>query len=103
MHDATKPIEVRVDPDMLEIIPTYLNSMRRAEKNMRQALKSGDYDTIMRKGHQMKGEGSAFGFDEISVIGKRLQHAAGEKDSDSLSKDLAKFGDYLARVVVRGV
>lgn len=98
MKRPLEPIRIRIDADLFEIIPAYLDTLNRSTADMKKALAHGDHGVIMRIGHQMKGEGAAFGLDEISVIGKRLQSAAETGDTHAMHADLDVLDDYLARL-----
>lgn len=94
------PIEIRIEADMLEIIPAYLDTLHRNAAEMRRALEHGDMGVIQNRGHQMKGEGAAFGFHEVSAIGKRLENAAETGATASIRLELDALDDYLSRLSV---
>ncbi len=92
---------VRVDPEFREIVPRYLEMMAGNLVEMREALDKGDFDTLINKGHQMKGEGRAFGFAPISEQGAQIQQAALEQNALIIRQTLAELGDYLKRLELR--
>jgi len=48
-----------------------------------EALSQGDLSILEHMGHQMKGNGTTFGFPEITNIGESLEAAAQKGDSHS--------------------
>jgi len=93
-------IVVRVDEDLLELVPGYLENQRRAVIKMDQALQDGDYEPIRVLGHGMKGAGAGYGFDAISDIGRRLEAAATARDNGEIAVLIKELAEYLARVEV---
>jgi len=66
-----------------EAITKYLERRRSDINNCRQALESGNLKVCETVGHQLKGNGSMFGFPEISDIGKSLEDAAKEHNNEA--------------------
>jgi len=48
----------------------------------------------------MKGSGAGYGFDTISEIGKSVEQAAKEKNSEEIQKQVKALSAYLDRVEV---
>jgi CheY-like chemotaxis protein/HPt (histidine-containing phosphotransfer) domain-containing protein len=110
---AEKPLEKRepredrivlqVSRDLEDLVPSFLESRGREISDMRNALLRGDFDTIRRHGHTMRGSGGGFGFDEISVIGEALETAAAASNVPVIQKRLEELSTYLQRVEVEFV
>ncbi|AZZ37503.1 hypothetical protein CIK05_12095 [Bdellovibrio sp. qaytius] len=64
-----------------EAINKYLERRRSDIMNCRRALESGNLAVCETVGHQLKGNGSMFGFPEISTVGKSLETAAKAHDN----------------------
>lgn len=96
MEDGS--IVVRVDEDLVELIPQYLNNRRKDIEAMSRALGDDDYEAIRVLGHTMKGSGGGFGFDQISHIGSGLEEAARGQDAARIRQWLDKLQDFLNRV-----
>jgi HPt (histidine-containing phosphotransfer) domain-containing protein len=62
------------------------------------ALKELDFTKVADLGHQMKGNGTNFGFPLISEIGADLETAAKQNDSETISDRLNKLQDFLKTV-----
>jgi len=88
-----------VDPDLVDLLPGYLRRRRRDERALREALHAGDFETVRRIGHNLKGSGGAYGLPEVSAIGRELEGAGrGRDDSEAArwTRRLAGLLDQLA-------
>ena len=93
-------IIIHADIDLEDLIPGFLDNQLRDATRMVELLDSGDYLTIQRMGHSMKGSGGGYGFDEITAIGMRIESAAGEEDAAEIRRQVEALRDYLKRVEV---
>ncbi len=101
MDEAVRnKIMVKVDPDLAEIIPGFLENRRTDIRQIQAALKQRDYEGIKRLGHIMKGAGGGYGFDVITEIGAGLEEKAEKKDEDSIRKGIDRLALYLDQVEV---
>ena len=58
-------------------------------------LDSDSLDAIRIFGHNIKGSGGMYGFDEVTNIGLQIENAAKESDLDSIKLSLSELGDFL--------
>ena len=93
-------ITVHVDPDLEDLIPTYLERRRRELDTLRADLEGADYETIRVTGHSLKGSGGGYGFQTLTEIGAEIESAAKTQDASAISAQLERLADYLARVDV---
>ncbi len=91
---------VRIDSELEELIPNYIENRHKDIKNMTEALAKGDFETVRLLGHSMKGSGASYGFAEISVIGKKLEEAAKAKDQAGIPALIQELGDYVNNLEV---
>jgi HPt (histidine-containing phosphotransfer) domain-containing protein len=98
-HDGR--IVVRVEEDLLDLIPGFLENRSEDIRAMREALERADYVLIRRRAHDMKGAGGGYGFDGVSRIGAGMEQAALNRDAAGVARGLDELADYLARVVVQ--
>jgi len=89
---------VHVAPEMSELIPFLMDAMQKDLALMNKALAQKDFATVRRFGHSHKGFGSTYGFEYISVIGRKIQSAADARDAAELTQLLTALGNYLERV-----
>lgn len=80
------------------LLPKFIGHRRRDSDDIRAALERGDYQTISRLGHNMRGNGASYGFPDLGALGERLETAAHQKNEDEVRKQLASLDDWIARV-----
>lgn len=95
-----KKIVVKVDPEIADLIPGFLNNRKKDIKDMESCLEAGNFEQIERLGHSMKGSGAGYGFEGISEIGKSIEIAGREKDMENIKKGIEYLKDYLDRVEI---
>jgi PAS domain S-box-containing protein len=89
---------VHVAPEMSELIPFLMDAMQKDLELMGKALAQKDYPTLRRFGHSHKGFGSTYGFEYISMVGRKIQTASEARDAEKLADLLLALGNYLERV-----
>src|SRR6056297_1978726 len=99
-QENEKKIEVSIDKDLADLIPTYLENRRKDIANIRAALEQGDYETVRVLGHDMKGSGGGYGFEEITEFGRSIEQTAKNQDPESIQKQVADLLEYLDQVHV---
>jgi len=107
IHDFTKslrpppaPPQVRPDAGLQHLIPQFLEDMRGYDREMRAALDRGDFDTIHRLGHGIKGCGGSYGFPELSECGRLIEEGAKKKDAGEIRRRLDEFSNYVQDVEI---
>jgi HPt (histidine-containing phosphotransfer) domain-containing protein len=93
-------IVVRVDTDLRELIPGFLNNRRNDVTALLAALEQGDFETVRAMGHRLKGDGGGYGFDAISEIGRDLEQAAKDRSQKEIKRRVGELAAYLDRVEV---
>jgi len=93
-------IVVQVDTELEDLIPGFLENRRKDVKTLEQALGKGDYETIRKLGHTLKGAGGGYGFGTITDIGRSLENAAKEKNDEEIRKWVGELFNYLQNVEV---
>lgn len=95
-----KKIVIHADIDLEDLIPGFLENMRKDIVEIGSLLSSNDYETIQRLGHSMKGAGGGYGFDEITDIGMHIEQAAKEKSTADIRVQMKELSSYLDCVEV---
>ena len=98
MSDET--YSVTVQKDLEDLVPTFLANRAKEVVALREALAKGDMEQLRQLGHRMKGVGTSYGFEKVSVLGKQLEDNAKAMDQAALEACLADYADYLAKVKV---
>ena len=93
-------IVVHADPKFADLVPGFLQNRRNDVRTILGALDRGDFETVERLGHGMKGAGGSWGFQGISDIGADLEQAALKVDADASRKWVGQLSLYLDRVEI---
>jgi signal transduction histidine kinase/DNA-binding response OmpR family regulator len=88
----------RIIKELQDLVPAFLAHRREDVAILRTALAAGDYDTVGRIGHTMKGTGASYGFDEITSLGAALERAAAAADRDGVAAYIEELAAYLKRI-----
>ncbi len=98
--DQEKMIVVTVDPELEDIIPLFMENVRKDMEAIAAALVQSDADTVRRIGHSMKSYGAGYGFEFISIQGKAIETAAGRLEPAAVQELLNELANYLDHVKV---
>lgn len=93
-------IRVEIEQELAVIVPEYLEKRRVDCISIERLLVESRLAEIQLLGHQMKGTGGSFGFDEISEIGEILEKAALAADGAGMRSAVQQLRNYLSRVTV---
>lgn len=92
-------IEV-IDPDLEVLMERFFANSLEEVEDMRNALRSSDYDTLIRLGHTAKGTGHGYGFKGMGEIGLALEEAAKVHNNAECQNRIEQMAHYLAHVKV---
>ena len=87
-----------VEREILDLIPTFLNNRKREVDSLRRALVLGDFEVVRRLGHRMRGVGGSYGFEYVTLLGRRIEQCGRERDADLLGELVSEYADYLSNV-----
>ena len=93
-----EPILVKVDPDLEDLIPGFLDNRRADVEKLHELVSTRNFADIRIIGHSMKGAGGGYGFDAITDIGAAIEDAALASDDATIITQTEILADYLARV-----
>ena len=93
-------IFARVDSDLTELIPGFMENRRQDVRAIMEGVEQKDFDIIRVLGHDMKGSGGGYGFDVITDIGRSLEQAAKDEDPTEILKLAKELANYLERVEI---
>jgi CheY-like chemotaxis protein len=85
-------------PGMADLRAGYLERRRASLGSLQHALKIGDFAGVREAGHNLKGTGAAYGFAEITEIGRALEAAAKDEDAISIEFLLEQIDSYISTV-----
>jgi HPt (histidine-containing phosphotransfer) domain-containing protein len=98
MNEAA--FQVRIDADLADLIPRYLDNRRQDLRDARDALRIEDYARLQRIGHNIRGSGGGYGFGRLVQIGSRLEQAGIDRRAEQVGLCLEDLADFLHRVEV---
>ena len=99
-EDQAQEIIVYVEEDIEDLVPEFLEGRHEDVKMIRESVQNDDFVTVQRLGHDMKGCGQGYGFEEISLIGKHLEAAAKERNAPEILNWNDRLEKYLAAIKV---
>jgi signal transduction histidine kinase/ActR/RegA family two-component response regulator/HPt (histidine-containing phosphotransfer) domain-containing protein len=80
------------------LFPKFLDNRVKDVGRCREALASGDFETIARLGHNMRGNGASYGLPVVSAIGAELEEAAHAANHAAIHDALDALQSHLAEV-----
>ena len=89
---------VRPDPDLADLIPTFIQNRRNELAELQVARKSGDYEFIRRMSHTWKGICRPYGFVHLETLSKSLEDAGEREDASDVETIVNEMGSYLDNV-----
>jgi len=92
------PIAIRIDPAARHLLPRFIELCHNDVAGMRSALDAGDFDSLRKTGHKLKGAGGSYGFDDITRIGAAVEGAAKSADGTRSRELIEELARYLERV-----
>lgn len=99
-NTQTEKLVIHADPEIADLIPKFLDNRQKDIDMIESALEKNDFETIRILGHSMKGAGGGYGFDGVTEIGKNLEEAAKEADSNKIRNGVHELAEYLRKVEV---
>lgn len=91
-------IHVTVDASLQDLIPGYLAKRRAEAVKAGDALASGDYESLRRFGHNLKGTGAGYGFPVLTEIGAAIEEGAKSHHQEMVQYKLDELKRYLEAV-----
>ncbi|MBI9111751.1 Hpt domain-containing protein [Maridesulfovibrio ferrireducens] len=94
---------VKVDEDLEEIMPRYLEIRHKELGELEEAIKAENFDQIRILGHKLKGTGSSYGFEELTRLGGLIENKACDKIMTEIPECTAKVRSYLENIEIEYV
>lgn len=98
-QDSESPIEV-ADPFARRLLTQYLERRRSDLTRLRAALTSKDFASIQLTGHNLFGSGAAYGLEEVSALGAKLEQAAKAEQPERISALVDELECFVTKVTV---
>ena len=97
---SCEKIFIRIDSELEDLIPSYLDNRLKDVKSIISFLDAGDFEEVRVIGHSMKGSGGGYGFDKITEIGARIEVSAREKNDQAIRNLVDELSKYLELIEV---
>jgi HPt (histidine-containing phosphotransfer) domain-containing protein len=94
---------IKVDAELAEIIPAYLQNRRDELARLPALLEAGDFDALRVIGHKMRGSGGGYGLDLLTELGERMENSAKAADKGALTAQAAELKEFLDSVEIEFV
>jgi len=78
-----------------EMRQAYLDRRKKELVVLKDACRNSEFSTLIRIGHQLKGNALPFGFDELNALGARLENTSKEGDLKEASLLVEKIKNYI--------
>lgn len=93
-------IVVVADPDLKELIPSFLQCRKNDVATIRALIEEKNFDKVRLLGHNMKGSGEGYGFPPVTEIGNRIEQAAAAQDEQAVLNAVSALEEYVRNVEV---
>ena len=94
MHEQTRTSDsgselvVRPDPDLQDLIPSFMDNRRNELVEIENAIERGDFESLRRFAHTWKGICRPYGFLQLEILSRSLEGAA-ERENQQETRELA--------------
>ena len=83
------------DDEWAEMQEMYLNHTFKELKSIKENIASATFDSLRTFGHNIKGSGGMYGFNEITEIGATIESAAKEENRGQIKSNLDTLETFL--------
>lgn len=97
----TREYTFKIDPDLNELIPDYLEKRRSEVREFHRLLEQMDFPSIQKLGHKLRGSAGSYGFPILSEAGKEFEDGAKEKDFQRVKRALTLYETVMSRIKVK--
>ncbi len=97
---AASKFKVKIDPDLQEILPGYIEKRKKELTVLDNALIALDFETLQTLGHRLKGSGGGYGLADLGTYGAELEAAAKAKNVSKISEIIKNISEYLSKLEI---
>jgi HPt (histidine-containing phosphotransfer) domain-containing protein len=95
------PIFIEMPEGIEELVPEFLSSQKEGALALLQMLARSDWEGIRRIAHDLKGNGTSFGFPQLTEFGVAMSLSLKEANLTRLREQVERLSEYLDRVELR--
>ena len=86
--------ELSADPDMIELVEMFVQELPGKAEALERSLAEGDWDSLAKLAHQLKGSAGSHGFPSITERAARVEQNSRDGDAlQNLSPDVGELAD----------
>jgi HPt (histidine-containing phosphotransfer) domain-containing protein len=100
MSIDNQEIIVKVEEDIFELIPGFLENRKKNLVTIKSAVTDQDFELIYQTAHKIKGSAALYGFIALSDMAKEIESAGRNEDMSTVKEFLAKAENHLPRLKV---
>ena len=83
------------DDEWAEMQEMYINHTFKELKSIRENINTITFDSLRTFGHNIKGSGGMYGFNEITEMGATIESAAKDENMDQIKSNFDKLETFL--------
>lgn len=91
----SEKITIKIDADLKDIIPTFLENRKKDIIIIEKALETNDLSTIESVAHKLAGNAGSYGLPDLGNIGASLENACQREDLAEVQKLHGDYQNYL--------
>ncbi len=89
---------VKIDPDLKDIVPGFLQNRKNDLALFRGALATSNAEALRNLGHKMRGSSAGYGFQQLSDWGGQIEDLAEKNELGKISALVDSIEDFLKNV-----
>jgi signal transduction histidine kinase/DNA-binding response OmpR family regulator len=93
-------LAVHVEPALKPYVDDFLQSLSVLIERTKEQARKKEFNSICAFAHQMKGDGGTYGFNGVTEISTKIQHAANAEDQMEVMHLIEELENYLSDVEV---
>jgi len=93
-------ILVEIDPDLMDLVPDYLQNRRQDIKTIQECLKSEEFEKIRKLAHNIKGTGAGYGFPKLSEWGAKIEKLSQIQKGIEIKELIIQMSQYIEALVL---
>lgn len=93
-------IVVKIDKDLEDIIPSFLENRRKDLEKVKDAISQNDFKTIESIAHKLAGNAGSYGLDDLGEIGMKLEVAASKEEFPLVEELFQNYRDYMNKLTI---
>ena len=91
---------VKIDKDLEEIIPMFVDNRHKDIQEIRTHLENNDLTAIEVIAHKLAGNAGSYGFMDLSKIGADMEASCKTNDLDSIKAQFENYKNFMDNLVV---